>query len=927
MPQADPNSWHSLDAAEVVARLKSDAANGLTWDEARRRLEHHGPNRVEGRSGPGRLARFLLQFHQPLIYILIAASVVTFVLAEYVDSAVILGVVVLIAIVGYVQESRALSALAALAKTMAEEATVVRGGDRHRIPAAEVVPGDIVVVQPGDKIPADLRLIHVRDLQLQESAFTGESTPVLKGMEPVAPDAEVADRTGMAFATTLTTYGRATGIVVATGNDTQVGKISELIKSAEDLATPLTQRIARFSRVLLRIILALAMVTFAIGLLRGEDAGEVFLASVALAVAAIPEGLPAAMTITLAIGVNRMAGRRAIIRKLPAVETLGSTTVICSDKTGTLTQNEMTVQQVWTGGRRFVFSGIGYAPKGHVEAEDGDAPFDRALERCLLAGLLCNDSSVYEHEERWIVRGDPTEAALIVAAAKAGFRPEESEQQLPRIDAIPFESANQYMATLHMATLHEQPQLESNVVFVKGAAEVLLPRCLDALDSDGDRAPFDLEAGLDEVHRMAAAGLRVLALAQLEVHPDKRFVDHADVDRGLTFLGLQAMMDPPRQEAIEAVRACRRAGITVKMITGDHAVTAAAVAKVLGIGSPGDPPIDGVPRAMSGRELERTSDQELVSVSRDVHVFARVPPDGKLRLVRALQSQGHVVAMTGDGVNDGPALQQANIGIAMGITGTEVAKDAADMVLADDNFASIEAAVEEGRGVFANLIKFLTWTLPTNLGEGLVILGAILLGATLPLLPVQLLWVNLTTAILLGLTLAFEPKEQGIMERPPRDPAASIINRPMVIRMFLVAAIMVAGAFGLFYWAEGVGASTEEARTIAVTVFIVVETFYLFNCRSLVVSMFSLGVFSNLWTVVGAATIGALQMAFIYAPPMNTLFRSEPVRLEAWPFILALGLLTFAVVEGEKYIRNRLGIPAIHRAHSLAAARTEPPRP
>ncbi len=915
MENETKTNWHALPAEEAVDRLESDASHGLHRDEAQRRLDQHGPNEVEAKQGHGPIVRFLLQFHQPLIYILIAAGVVTILLAEYVDAAVILGVVVLNAIVGYIQESRALSALAALTKTLATEATVIRNGERQSIPAREIVPGDVVFIQSGDKVPADLRLLRVRDLQVEEAAFTGESLPSPKDTDVVDEDTELADRHNMAYSSTLVTYGQATGVVVATGQQTEVGRISELMESAEEIATPLTRRISWFSRVLLVAILALAGITFFIGLAHGEGPGEVFLASVALAVAAIPEGLPAVITITLAIGVARMASRRAIIRKLPAVETLGSTTVICSDKTGTLTQNQMTVQRIWAGGRHYDASGGGYDPQGEIQARDESTGTNVPLDRTFIAGLLCNDSELLEENDRWVVRGDPTEGALIAVANKAGMYADETEDHMPRIDSIPFESQHQYMATLH-----EPKESQSRTIFMKGAAEAVVQRCSNTLDPDGEPVEIDHERVFEEVQEMAASGLRVLAFATREVPAHTSGITHDDVQEGMTLLGLQGMIDPPRSEAVEAVRACKRAGITVKMITGDHAITASAIAWQIGIGHPGMERSEEPPPATSGREIERMSDAELYDTAHDVHVFARVPPDGKLRLVRALQSRGHVVAMTGDGVNDGPALRQADIGVAMGITGTEVAREAGDMVLTDDNFASIEAAVEEGRGVFDNLTKFLIYILPTNLGQGMVILLAILLGVTLPMLPVHVLWVNMTTAVFLGLMLAFEPRERGIMDRPPRDPHAPLLNMGMALRMFIVSGFLLAGAFGLFYWSEGRGASVDEARTVAVNLFIVVQIFYLLNCRSMTESMFATGVFANMWIVYGVATMIVLQLAFTYAPPMNTLFNTEPLGLLPWLLIIGVGVLTYVVVELEKYVRQVIGRPVGHERQQVAPA-------
>ncbi len=889
-------NWHHLPVEEILDLLETDAEKGLDLFEVKHRQQRSGPNVLTTRSGPSRLRRLLLQFHQPLIYILVAAGVITVFLEEWVDAGVIFGVVLVNAVIGYLQEAKAVEAIEALAKTMTTGATVVRAGERVTVSAAELVPGDIVLLQAGDKVPADLRLVRTRDLHVDESALTGESLPVVKTPQPVADDQVLAERTNMAYASALVTYGQATGVVVAIGDDTEVGRISELISEAEDLETPLTRKMAAFSRLLLVAILALSAVTFLVGLLRGESVVGMFKATVALAVGAIPEGLPAAVTITLAIGVARMARRRAIIRKLPAVETLGSTTVICTDKTGTLTENQMTVQRLLAGGRGYDVTGPGYEPRGAVVgADDAAAPDACALE-VLRAGLLCNDSRLVEREGRWDVQGDPTEGALEVAALKAGLERANEEGRRPRLDAIPFESEHQYMATLHDAGDGRR------VVYVKGAVEQILARCATMVggvtpSGGGALAPLDGDAVHAAVDELAAQGLRVLAFARGELPPGQDALDHDDVAEGLAFLGLQAMIDPPRPEAITAVAACRAAGVSVKMITGDHAVTAAAIARQIDL-------TDEEPHVLTGRDLEELSDRELIERVEDTAVFARVSPQQKLRLVEALQSRGHVAAMTGDGVNDAPALKQSNIGVAMGIGGTDVAKEAADMVLTDDNFASIEAAVEEGRGVFDNLTKFIAWTLPTNLGEGLVILAAVFLGTTLPILPVQILWINMTTAVLLGLMLAFEPKEAGIMQRLPRRPETPILTGALIQRIVLVGALLLVAAFGLFEWAQQRDLGDAVARTIAVNVFVFVELMYLFNCRSLTRSVFSIHPFSNRWVLGGVGIMIALQAMYTYAPFMNAAFGSAPLEAWMWLPIAAAGVVAFVVVEVDKSVRR-----------------------
>lgn len=891
---------HQIPADEAVTLLDSDVHKGLDLFEVQARQERFGPNAIPVCTGHGPLITFLLQFHQPLIYILLAAAGITAALQEYIDAGVIFAVVVVNAIIGFLQEEKAAKALEALAKMTVTKARVLRSGELLSVPSGELVPGDIVLLQSGDMVPADLRLFRSRDLQIDESTLTGESVPVQKQPEPLPVDTPLAERGNLAFSSTLVTYGQGRGVVFATGGKTEVGRISEMVSMADIMETPLTRKIARFSRLLLVVILVLAALTFGVGMLRGETALNMFMAAVALAVGAIPEGLPAAVTITLAIGVSRMARRRAIIRKLPAVETLGSTTIICSDKTGTLTVNQMTVRDISAAGQQFDATGSGYDPDGEIKARaDGDSLSDNAAARdCLQAGLLCNDSTLVQQDAGWDVNGDPTEGALIASARKSGLDEKQLDQQLPRLDSIPFESQHQYMATLH-----DHGTNSARLVYVKGSVEVVLAKCTSALDANGQTVAIDSDAIQTHLEAMASRGLRVLAFARGEMPTGSTAIGHNDI-ANLTFLGLQGMIDPPRPEAMQAVLACQSAGVRVKMITGDHPVTARAIAEKLGLnGTITD--ANESPLVMTGLELAEKSDQELIDIADRVAVFARATPEQKLRLVRALQANGHVVAMTGDGVNDAPALKQANIGVAMGVGGTEVAKEAADMILTDDNFATIEAAVEEGRGVFDNLTKFIVWTLPTNLGEGLVILAAVFAGEILPILPVQILWINMTTAVLLGLMLAFEPKEPGIMQRLPRDPRTPILDSTLIVRIGIVGLILLFGAFGSFEWALGQGFSDAAARTVAVNVFVTVELFYLFNCRSLTKSMWTLGLFTNRWIIVGVTTMVALQLTFTYAPVMNYLFHSEPIGWGAWWRILLTGVAAYVIVGIEKSLRRQ----------------------
>ena len=895
MENLNLQDWHARSVEEVSDRLESEVSRGLGLDEVSRRQRECGPNRMKpALRKPGWL-RFLMHFNQSLIYILLVATGISAALGEWVDAAVIFAVVWINAVIGYLQESRAEKAIDALAKMVVTEASVRRAGELFRIPSGELVPGDVVLVQSGDRVPADLRLFEVRNLQLEEAALTGESLLVSKQVEPLPKETGLADRTNLALMGTLVRAGQGEGVVFAIGDATEMGKIAELMNQADDLETPLTRKITRFSHLLLYVILSLSVLTVGVGMLRGEAWESMFMAAVALAVGAIPEGLPAALTITLAVGVSRMAKRRVIIRKLPAVETLGSTTVICSDKTGTLTQNQMTVREIYAAGVMYQVTGSGYDVGGELNLCDMPVVVgeNAALVETLGAGLLCNDSRLVEESDgRISVLGDPTEAALLVSARKGGVTLDGFGSRLPRVESIPFESEYQYMATLHGGP--GEPKL----IYVKGAVEALIERCASQLNASGERDALSREEVLAVADEMASRGLRVLAFARRSMAEDHDILDHAHVAEHLTFLGLQGKLDPPRPEAIAAVRQCRRAGIAVKMITGDHALTAKSIAAQIGL--------DGSVTVVNGSELEALDDDELATVAERAAVFARVVPEQKLRLVKALQARGQVVAMTGDGVNDAPALKQADIGIAMGITGTDVSKEAADMILTDDNFASIEAAVEEGRGVFDNLTKFIVWTLPTNFGEGLVILLAIGLGRDLPILPVQILWINMTTAVLLGLMLVFEPKEPNIMARAPRDPEVPILTRWLQFRILWVSVMLSAGSFYLFEWALGAGYDLREARTVAVNVFVMGELFYLFNCRSFTHSMFTIGLGSNPWVIVGAAAMLGLQGLFTYAPWMHGIFQSAPIGGDAWLRIVAVGFGIYGLVGMEKWVTRKL---------------------
>jgi cation-transporting P-type ATPase F len=752
------------------------------------------------------------------------------------------------------------------------------------------------VLQGGDRVPADLRLTAAKGLQIDEAALTGESVPAHKQTDALPAETSLADRRNLAFAGTLVTAGQGEGVVFSIGDNTETGRIAQLISGAADLSTPLTRKIAEFSQFLLWCILGLAALTFLVEVIRGKSVAETFMAAVALAVGAIPEGLPAAMTIVLAIGVSRMAARRAIIRKLPAVETLGSTTIICSDKTGTLTQNEMSVVALFAGGQVYQVSGSGYAPEGQILQADQPVDLESRLSlvEMLRAGMLCNESTLSRHEGRWTIQGDPTEAALVVAATKAGLSASRLRHDWYRVDMIPFESEHMFRATLHQ-------HADRSCIYLVGALERLLDRCAHQLATDGTVVDLDVDQIRAAADQMASDGLRVLGIFRRSLEEPQPELAHADVACGLTFLGLQGMLDPPRPEVISAIARCQSAGIQVKMITGDHIGTASAIAHKIGLGN-------GDIRALSGKDLETISDRDLPDIAMQTAVFARVAPEQKLRLVTALQARGNIVAMTGDGVNDAPALKQADIGIAMGITGTEVSKNAADMILTDDNFASIEAAVEEGRGVFDNLVKFIVWTLPTNAGEAVILLLAILLSMQLPALPVQLLWINMTTSILLGLTLVFEPRENNLMARPPRDSAEPILTFALLMRTGFVCLIMAAGAFWVFHVEMNrTGNGIERARTAVINVIVLVECGYLLNCRSLIRSFYHIGPFSNPIALGGIALMILAQLAFTYTPLMNRLFHTAPIEIGAWVRILLVTLTIFAIVEFEKWVRRTYG--------------------
>ncbi|MDJ0808437.1 MAG: cation-transporting P-type ATPase [Gammaproteobacteria bacterium] len=893
-----PNSkpaWHAVDIQQVMERL-STHPEGLSENEGQRRLETHGANRIPPPKRRSALVRLLAQFNNVLIYVLIVAALVTILLEHLVDAGVIIGVVLINGLIGFIQEGKAEKAIDAVRNMLSAQATVIRSGRRYQLPAEGLVPGDVVFVQSGDRVPADLRLFRLKELRIEEAILTGESVPVVKQIESVREAVPLGDRRCLAFSGTFVTYGQGFGVVVETGPQTEIGRISAMLAQVHKLTTPLMRQLASFARWLTGAILIIAIATMVFGALARDYAlGEMFLAAVGLAVAAIPEGLPAVITIALAIGVQRMARRNAIIRRLPAVETLGSVSVICSDKTGTLTRNEMTVQRMITADGMVEVSGVGYDPHGGFSVEGQDLPSDsrpEIMELCR-TGLLCNDATLMEEDGVWRIQGDPTEGALVVLGVKAGLEPMSLLQGLPRDDLIPFESQHRFMATLH----HDHTG--QGFIYLKGAYEAIVPRCLWQR-SGVTNAPLDRDRWLARQEAIAALGQRTLALAVKPADADQRSLRFEDVETGLVLLGLIGIIDPPREEAISAVAHCRAAGIQVKMITGDHAGTATAIAAQMGLAEHS--------LALTGLDLENLDDAALRQVVEEVDVFARASPEHKLRLVEALQARGRVVAMTGDGVNDAPALKRANVGVAMGIKGTEAAKEAAEMVLADDNFASIAHAVEEGRTVFDNIKKSILFILPTNGGEALTILAAITLGKMLPVTAPQILWVNMITAVTLALSLVFEPAESDVMHRKPRDINAPMLSGFMTWRILFVSLLMVLGTFGLFLWERLHGAEIEVARTVAVNTLVVAEIFYLFNTRYLSASALSRnGLLGNRYVLYAAGTVIVFQLLFTYLPLMQHFFHTAPIGVEAWLRILGVGMLLFLAVELEKaWFRRRL---------------------
>ncbi len=878
---------HALPADDALRQLGAEK-EGLSSAEAARRLAQTGPNCLPAPAKDGLLKRFLKHFHDILIYILIAAAGITALLGHWIDTGVILGVVIINAIIGFVQEGKAEDALEGIRKMLSQNAQARRDGQWVEIEADTLVPGDIVRLRSGDRVPADVRLLETINLRIEESALTGESAPVDKNTDPVEASAGVGDRFGMAFSGTMVAAGRGLGVVTATGPHTELGRINRLMAEVQTLQTPLTREMAVFGKNLSMVIVGLAVLMLVIGLTLHEFAlAQLILAAISFAVAAIPEGLPAILTITLALGVQRMAQRNAITRKLTAIETLGSVTVVCSDKTGTLTKNEMTVRHVITRSGDYAVAGSGYRPEGQITLDGLEVHLaqDLHLRAVVEVAAIANDTEVAEKDGQWHVTGEPTEGALRTLALKMHFDTTGHE----RHDSIPFESANKFMATLN-----SRPG-RSRVILLKGAPDRLLDRCAQELGADGQPAPLERSFWERRIDELSAQGLRVLAAAARETHDSKNELSFSDLEEDMIFLGLMGIIDPPRPEAIEAIRSCHAAGIRVKMITGDHAGTARAIGIEMGLGR-GDSL-----RVISGAEIEAATDEELQQIAQDCDIFARTSPEHKLRLVKALQARGEVVAMTGDGVNDAPALKRADVGVAMGIKGTEATKEAAEVVLADDNFSSIERAIEEGRTIYDNLKKAILFSLPTNGAQGMVMLAAVVFGLTLPLTPVQILWVNMVVAVTLALALGFEPAEPGVMQRPPRKPGGSIMDRAMLLRLLMVSLLIGAATIAIFEFEIEQGAAEDVARTMAVTTLVIAQTFYLFNARFLTESSLRLHLlFTNRAALVAVGLLVLLQLGFVYFPFMNLWFGTTALALRHWLIALGVGMVVFLLIEAEK---------------------------
>jgi len=884
--------WHAADE-EVVLETLGVPREGLSTSAAAERLERFGPNALPRARSRSALRRFLSHFNNLLIYVLLGAAALTAALAHWVDTSVILAVVLANAIIGFVQEGRAEQAMDAIRQMLAPRSSVLRDGERRSIDSALVVPGDIVLLEAGEKVPADVRLLEASGLRVEEAILTGESVPVDKRTAAVAATAPIGDRSSMAFSGTLIAAGAGRGLVVATGGATEIGRISGLLSTVETLTTPLVRQMNGFARWLTVLVLLIAAILLAYGyFVQHMPFEDLFMLVVGIAVAAIPEGLPAVLTITLAIGVQAMARRNAIIRRLPAIETLGSVSVICTDKTGTLTRNEMMVTTLAAAADTYAVSGVGYAPEGGIRIGDAEADFAEhpALAEFARVSELCNDAALRRHGDHWTVEGDPMEGALKALAGKLVQLGPGSFEAWRRVGAIPFDAAHRYMAVLH-----RDPEGRA-WISVKGAPEQVLAMCSEQLGAAGKVEALDPAFWHGRVEAIAAQGQRVLALARREPPAAQSVLTADDLEGQLTLVGLVGLIDPPRAEAIAAVAECREAGIRVKMITGDHAGTAAAIARQIGLENPD--------RVLTGAALERMDDAQLAAVVIETDVFARTSPEHKLRLVTALQSHQLTVAMTGDGVNDAPALKRADAGIAMGRKGSEAAKEASDLVLADDNFASIVAAVREGRTVYDNIKKVISWTLPTNAGETLTIIVALLLGLALPITAIQILWINLVTAVTLGIALAFEPTERNTMRRPPRHRGEPLLTGALIWHVVLVSMLFLAAVFGVYAYAVDRGHEPALARTIAVNTLVVLEIFHLFFIRNIYGTSLTWNAVRGTRVIwISVATITAAQVLMTYWSPLQQIFGTRPVPLADGVLIVAIGAVFFAVLEAEKQLR------------------------
>jgi calcium-translocating P-type ATPase len=877
----DVPHWHALDAAHVEKTLRT-GLRGLSAGEAQARLAQHGPNQLEEAKPISNLAILLHQFKSPLIYILLIAAVVTAALGEYIDTGVIAAVLLLNAIVGFTQERKAEVSVRALIKLVQPQARVIRDGRDREVESHELVPGDLVLLESGSHVPADLRLVSATALSIDESMLTGESVPAAKQAGAVKATLPVADRTNMAFAGTAVARGRGRGYVVATGQHTVLGGIAERIRSEERAQTPLQQRMKRFANLVGVAVGVSSLVAFVLGVILGASPADMFRVAVAMAVAAVPEGLPVVFTIALAVGVRRMAARQAIIRRLPAVETLGSTTVIGSDKTGTLTENRMTVQEIWAAGTTFQMESLDRRER------EAAVRHHQPLRLALVAGVVANEAELYRKDEGYDLRGDPTEAALLVAAEDFGLSVAELRREYKEFLDIPFESDRQYSAGIR---LHDGKHL----MFVKGAPERIAAMC--RWPAQQGNTIVTREDAAWAASDLAGRGLRTLALAWAELPEPPAGEDEVDEPEALTFLGLVGMMDPPRAGVREAVEGCQRAGIRVVMITGDHVLTGKSIARQLGIARSGD-------EAVSGEQMEQMDDDDLRARVRRTSVFARVAPEQKLRVVHALQKEGEVVAVTGDGVNDAPALKAAAIGIAMGKSGTDVAREASDIVLADDNFVSIYAAVEEGRITFDNLRKVTFFLVSTGAAAIIIILIALVMGWPIPFLPAQLLWLNLVTNGVQDLALAFEPGEKGVLERPPRPPAEGVISSLLWERLVVSGIVIAAGTLWMFQWELERTGSLVAAQTVALTTMVLFKAFQAGNARSEYNSLFRIHPFSNPFLFLSTAGALLLHFGALYWGPTQFVLRVEPIAWEAWWRMALVASSIVAVVEAHKWLRR-----------------------